>query len=73
MSVPADSDSEPDSTLVETIRTVTPPTPSRPNLEMSTFGWGVFLGLVILLIPLLPFVVIIWAISKLLERSNRTP
>ncbi|MFT4890393.1 MAG: hypothetical protein ACI9YT_001308 [Halobacteriales archaeon] len=73
MSVPAASDSESDSTLVEAIRTVTPPTPNRSNLEMNTFGWGLLLGLVILLIPLLPFVIIIWAISKVLERSQRTP
>lgn len=72
MSVPAESDSAPedDSTLVDAIRTVTPPTPSQSNMQMNTFGWGLFLGLIILLIPLLPFVVIIWAISKVLERST---
>jgi hypothetical protein len=72
MSVPAASDSDSDSSLVEAIRTVTPPYGSRPNREMNTFGWGLLLGLVILLIPLLPFVIIIWAISKVLERSQRT-
>ncbi|MEF8757274.1 MAG: hypothetical protein V5A33_03450 [Halobacteriales archaeon] len=66
-----DPESETDSTVVEAIRTVTPPSASRPNMEMNTVGWGLLLGLVILLIPLLPFVVIIWAISKVLERSGR--
>ncbi|MFQ3293539.1 MAG: hypothetical protein ACI9PP_000825 [Halobacteriales archaeon] len=72
MSVPADSDSaaEEDTTLVDAIRTVTPPTPNRSNLQMNTFGWGLVFGMVILLIPLLPFVVIIWGISKVLERST---
>jgi len=60
-----------DSAVLEAIRTVTPPYGDRPNVEMNTIGWGLFLGLVILLIPLLPFVVIIWAISRLLERSSR--
>jgi hypothetical protein len=62
---------EADSTVLEVVRTVTPPYGDRPNVEMNTIGWGLFLGLVILLIPLLPFVVIIWAISRLLERSSR--
>ena len=34
---------------------------------MDVIGWGVFFGLVIILVPLLPFLVIGWLISKLLD------
>jgi len=35
---------------------------------MDVIGWGVALGLVILVMPLLPFIVIVWLISKVVER-----
>ena len=47
------------------VRSVTPSYRGRPDAEMTTIGIAYFLGLVILLIPLLPFVVVVWVISKI--------
>lgn len=47
------------------LRTVTPPFQGRPDAEMTFIGIAYFLGLVILLVPLLPFVVVVWLLSKL--------
>ena len=47
------------------IRTVTAPYRSRSDSEMSIMGMLLGLGMVIVLIPLLPFIVVIWALSKL--------
>lgn len=49
------------------IRTVTPPYRGRRDTEMSVIGWGYFLGLIVLLVPLLPFIVIVWLLSKAME------
>jgi len=34
---------------------------------MDAIGWGMLLGLVVLLLPLLPFLVIVWGIAKMTE------
>ena len=47
------------------MRTVTPPFHGRPDAEMTFIGLAYFLGLVILLVPLLPFIVVVWLLSKL--------
>jgi len=65
------SQSDDPSALREAIRTVTPASGGRPNMEMDIIGWSLFLGLVVLLVPLLPFIVIVWLISKLAERGER--
>jgi len=49
------------------LRTVTPGSKPRPDMEMDAIGWGVFLGMVILLVPLLPFLVVLWAFTKALD------
>ncbi|MFB6139239.1 MAG: hypothetical protein ABEJ26_02245 [Halosimplex sp.] len=49
------------------IRTVSPSTGYRPDAEMDSIGWMLFLGLVILIVPLLPFLVIIWLFGKALD------
>jgi hypothetical protein len=49
------------------LRTVTPGSKPRPDMEMDSIGWALFLGLVVLLVPLLPFVAIVWGLSKALE------
>lgn len=51
-------------------RTVKPPFRGRPDSEMNVIGWAYFLGLLILLVPLLPFVLVLWAVGKLLDRAN---
>ncbi|QLH76578.1 hypothetical protein HZS55_04330 [Halosimplex rubrum] len=49
------------------LRTVTPRSKARPDAEVDSIGRAIFLGLVILLIPLLPFVGIVWGLSKVLD------
>lgn len=49
---------------------VTPPSLTHPNREMDTIGWGIFLGLLVLMLPFLPFILIIWAVSKIIEFVN---
>ncbi|QZY04151.1 hypothetical protein K6T36_12185 [Halobaculum roseum] len=45
-------------------RTVTPGYRSRSDDEMNAIGWAVFIGMLALLFPLLPFVAIVWLVSK---------
>ena len=59
-------DSEP-GVLKQAYRTVTPGYRSRPNTEMNVIGLAYFLGILVLLVPLLPFIVLVWLISKLIE------
>jgi len=56
------------------LRTVTPPYYGHSDREMNTIGAGIFLGLLVLLIPLLPFLIIAWVISKLTDEvATRAP
>ena len=48
-------------------RTLGKPFRARADAEMDTIGWAVFLGMLILLLPLLPLLVLVWAITKLLD------
>jgi hypothetical protein len=40
---------------------------SRPNAEMDGIGWSIFLGILVLLVPLLPFFLIVWLLEKLID------
>ncbi|WP_435156102.1 DUF7535 family protein [Haladaptatus sp. DFWS20] len=60
----ADSGAEP---VKKMFRTVTPPYHGHPDSEMNAIGIAMFLGLLVLLLPLLPFLIIVWLISKLTE------
>lgn len=75
MSQGASSDDASDSTLPEpardAIRTVTPSYRGRPDTEMTAIGIAYFLGLLVLLVPLLPFVVLAWLASKLVGALGR--
>ena len=53
------------------LRTVTPGYFGREDREMNTIGWGLFFGMLLLLVPLLPFIVIVWVVSKLFEWIQR--
>jgi len=53
--------------LPKPLRTVTPSSRTRPNQGMDSIGWGILLGLLVLLVPLLPFICIVWLISKVTE------
>lgn len=57
--------------IQEAMRTVTPEYFGRPDREMNTIGWGVFLGLVVLLLPMLPFMIIVWVIARLTGHTER--
>jgi len=70
-STPAESD---ESTAIaesgpvrKTVRTVTPPYGGRPDAEMDSIGWMLFLGLVILMIPFLPILIVGWLVVKTIE------
>jgi hypothetical protein len=52
-------------------RTVTPSYLGRHDAEMDVIGWSYFLGLLILLVPLLPFILILWVGNKLLKLLTR--
>jgi hypothetical protein len=58
------SDSDADSRLPKPLRTVTPPSGTHPNESMDVIGWLMFLGLLVLLTPLIPFLAVIWLLSK---------
>ncbi|NHN60917.1 hypothetical protein G9466_17785 [Halorussus sp. JP-T4] len=50
--------------MKKVVRTVTPGYRGRPDAEMTTIGIAYGLGLLVLLVPLLPFIVIVWLVSK---------
>lgn len=49
------------------IRTVTPAPRGHPDAEMNAIGWSMFLGVLVLLVPLLPFLAIGFVIVKLID------
>ena len=57
--------------LTKAYRTVSPMYRGRGDAEMNTIGWAMFLGLVILLVPLLPFILVVWLVSKVLDGVKR--
>ncbi len=54
------------------IRTVTEPYHSRADEEMNIIGMAYGLILLVVLIPLLPFIVLIWLIGKLSRGPSAT-
>jgi hypothetical protein len=72
MSSQTDSEQTDDSgTLASTYRSVSSRYTWRRNAEMDSIGWTVFLGMVILLVPLVPFLVIVWVLEKLVGAAAR--
>lgn len=49
------------------LRTVTAPYRSRPDEEMNIIGMLYGLGLVMVMLPLLPFIVLFWLLSRLAD------
>lgn len=43
-----------------------------PNAEMSVIGWIIALGIGILLLPLAPFLVAAWLLSRLTEDESES-
>ncbi|WP_136688862.1 DUF7535 family protein [Halorhabdus amylolytica] len=58
----ADADEESD--VRAALRTVTPLTTEGPNVQMNLFGYLVAAPILLLLLPLLPFIVAGWFVSK---------
>ncbi len=64
------SDDDP-SVPKKVLRTVTPARKDSRDTEMDVIGWGMFLGIVLLLVPLLPFIIIVWLLTKLFDGIAR--
>jgi hypothetical protein len=60
---PAKTDDDP-GVLTKAYRSVSPRYESRGNAEMDSIGWAMFLGILVLLLPLLPFLVLVWLLEK---------
>ncbi|WP_380679011.1 DUF7535 family protein [Salinigranum sp. GCM10025319] len=60
------TDDEP-GVLTKAYRSVSPRYESHPDAEMDSVGWVIFLGMLVLLVPLLPFLLIVWVLGKVLE------
>ncbi|MFC7212018.1 hypothetical protein ACFQL3_16210 [Natronoarchaeum sp. GCM10025321] len=61
-----DADDEP-SVPEKVLRTVTPGVTGKRNIEMDALGWGILVGMLILLVPLLPFIIIVWLLTKVFD------
>lgn len=49
------------------LRTVTAPYRSRPDEEMNIIGTLYGLGLLMVMLPFLPFIVVLWLLSRLAD------
>ncbi|MFB6156123.1 MAG: hypothetical protein ABEJ22_09525 [Haloferacaceae archaeon] len=61
------SQTESEGVLARAYRTVTPPMHGHVEPEMDVIGWIIFLGLVVIMLPLLPFVALVWILTKLAD------
>jgi hypothetical protein len=66
------SESDEPGVLKRAYRTVTPPMRGRPDAEMDAIGLAMLAGLIVLLVPLLPFIVIVWVLTKLLDAVTQS-
>jgi len=64
------SDAEDPPLPKKVLRTVTPGTRGHKDPEMDVIGWSMLIGMLVLLVPLLPFIVIVWLITKVLDRIS---
>jgi flagellar biogenesis protein FliO len=65
------AEEESPSALRQAYRTVTPGYKSHPDAEMNSVGWVMFLVLVAVMLPLLPFLVAVWVVTKLIDYVAR--
>ena len=68
----SDADETEESGPTVVYRTLGEPFRSRPDTEMDVIGWSLFLGMLILLVPLLPFLLLVWVITKVLDAITPT-
>lgn len=59
---PVETDDEELSVPRKVLRTVTPYYRGHESSDVG--GWAMFLALLVLVVPLLPFIVLVWVISK---------
>jgi hypothetical protein len=52
--------------LTKAYRSVSPRYESHEDAGMDAIGWTIFLGILVLLVPLLPFLVVVWVLQKLI-------
>jgi hypothetical protein len=64
----ATTDDEP-GVLTKAYRSVSPRYESRGNAEMDSIGWAMFLGMLVLFVPLLPFLLLVWVLSKVIDMA----
>lgn len=57
--------------LTRAYRTVTPGFGSHPDAEMDSIGWAIFLGLIVIFLPLLPFIALVWLVTKAFDAVAR--
>jgi hypothetical protein len=62
------SDDDP-GVLTKTYRSVSPWYRSHPDAEMDSIGWAMFLGILVLLLPLLPFLIVVWVLERLVSAA----
>lgn len=60
-----------DQTARDRLDTVTPSYLGRPDLEMDVIGWAMFLILLVVVLPLIPFFLLFWLLSKTVEFLER--
>ena len=53
--------------LRKAYRTVTPAYRSHDEGSMDVVGWSMVVGLVALLLPLLPFLVVVWVLTRVVD------
>ncbi|MFB6266544.1 MAG: hypothetical protein ABEI31_02695 [Halodesulfurarchaeum sp.] len=53
------------------LATVTPATPLHSPWEMSAFGWMMAVGIALVLLPLWPFIAIVWILGKVGRSGKR--
>ncbi|MGM0590387.1 MAG: DUF7535 family protein [Halobacteriota archaeon] len=53
--------------LQRAYRSIGPWYRSHPDAEMDAIGLGILVGLVVLFAPLLPFVLVAWILTKVLD------
>lgn len=58
------SDEDQPGLLKRTYRTVTPSVGSHEDATMDSLGWTIFLFMVVIFIPLLPFLLVVWLVTK---------
>jgi hypothetical protein len=62
------TDDEP-SVLTKAYRSVSPRYESHGDAEMDSIGWAMFLGMLVLLVPLLPFLLLVWVLGKVIDMA----